>query len=97
MPNGRGAAACSIASGLIVGESLVGVAMAAIIGGSGNPAPLALVGEGFAPAAAWIGLAVFALVAAGFAKRTLTGGRTMKINTTAGTITGGRPRPHPHP
>ena len=62
-----------IASGLIVGESLVGVAMAAVIGGTGNPAPLALAGEDFAPAAAWIGLAVFALVAAGFAKRTLKG------------------------
>jgi putative OPT family oligopeptide transporter len=60
-----------IASGLIVGESLVGVAMAAIIGASGSPAPLALVGEGFAPMAAWAGLAVFGLVAAGFAARTL--------------------------
>jgi putative OPT family oligopeptide transporter len=62
-----------IASGLIVGESLVGVAMAAIIGASGSPAPLALVGEGFAPVAAWAGLAVFGLVAAGFAARTLRG------------------------
>jgi len=60
-----------IASGLIVGESLVGVAMAAIIGASGSPAPLALVGEGFAPVAAWAGLAVFGVVAGGFAARTL--------------------------
>jgi putative OPT family oligopeptide transporter len=60
-----------IASGLIVGESLVGVAMAAIIGGTGRAAPLALVGEGFAPVAAWAGLAVFAAVAAGFSARTL--------------------------
>jgi putative OPT family oligopeptide transporter len=60
-----------LASGLIVGESLVGVAMAAIIGGTGRPEPLALVGEGFAPVAAWAGLAVFGLVAAGFSARTL--------------------------
>jgi len=64
-----------IASGLIVGESLVGVAMAAIIGATGSPAPLALVGEGFAPVAAWAGLAVFALVAGGFAARTLRAGQ----------------------
>jgi len=60
-----------LASGLIVGESLVGVALAAIIGGTGRPEPLALVGEGFAPVAAWAGLAVFGLVAAGFSARTL--------------------------
>jgi putative OPT family oligopeptide transporter len=60
-----------IASGLIVGESLVGVAMAAVIGATGRPAPLALVGEGFASVAAWAGLAVFGLAAGGFAARTL--------------------------
>jgi putative OPT family oligopeptide transporter len=60
-----------IASGLIVGESLVGVAMAAVIGASGSQAPLALVGPSFAPVADWAGLAVFALVAAGFAARIL--------------------------
>jgi putative OPT family oligopeptide transporter len=37
-----------LASGLIVGESLVGVALAAVIGLSGKEAPLALVGEGLA-------------------------------------------------
>jgi putative OPT family oligopeptide transporter len=60
-----------IASGLIVGESLAGVAIAAVIGATGEQAPLALVGDDFAPVASWAGLAVFACVAAGFAFRTL--------------------------
>ncbi len=45
-----------LASGLIVGESLMGLLLAALIGFSGQDAPLALVGEGFAPAM-WLGLA----------------------------------------
>ncbi len=56
-----------LASGFIVGESLMGVAMAALIGASGSQAPLALVGDAFAPDAAWLGLAVFAGVAMWFA------------------------------
>ncbi len=56
-----------IASGFIVGESLVGVGMAAVIGASGSQAPLAVVGEGFAGMAGWLGLAVFAAVWLGFA------------------------------
>jgi len=60
-----------LASGLIVGESLVGVLMAAVIGATGSEAPLALVGDGFATAASWLGLAVFALVAVLFYRRTL--------------------------
>ncbi len=59
-----------IASGFIVGESLVGVAMAAVIGASGSQAPLALVGEGFAGPAAWLGLVAFCVVGAGFAVST---------------------------
>ncbi len=58
-----------IASGLIVGESLVGVAMAAIIGATGSQAPLALVGAGFDDVAQWLGLAVFAAVAIAFWRR----------------------------
>ena len=58
-----------IASGLIVGESLVGVAMAAIIGASGSQAPLAIVGAGFNDVAQWLGLAVFAVVAIAFWRR----------------------------
>jgi putative OPT family oligopeptide transporter len=38
-----------VASGLIVGESLVGVLMAALIVATDNQAPIALVGDGFAP------------------------------------------------
>ncbi len=51
-----------IASGFIVGESLVGVGMAAVIGISGSQSPLAVVGDGFAGAAGWLGLVVFAAV-----------------------------------
>ncbi len=57
-----------LASGFIVGESLVGVGMAAVIGGSGSQAPLALVGGAFEATASWIGLAVFVSVAVWFAR-----------------------------
>jgi putative OPT family oligopeptide transporter len=67
-PNKRGVL---IASGLIVGESLIGVLMAAVIGFSGRDAPLALVGADFDATARWFGLAVFALVAVMFARRVL--------------------------
>ena len=50
-----------LASGLIVGESVIGVVIAAIVAFSGKPAPLALVSPGFADAAMWIGGIVFAL------------------------------------
>lgn len=54
-----------MATGLIVGESLFGVAFAAIVGATQNDNPLAVVGEGFAPVALVAGLAVFvALIAA---------------------------------
>ena len=55
-----------LASGFIVGESLVGVAIAAVIGASGRQAPLAIVGAGFETAADWLGLAVFLTLAGGF-------------------------------
>jgi membrane protein implicated in regulation of membrane protease activity len=58
-----------IASGFIVGESLVGVAMAAVIGATGSESPLAVVGGGFAPTAQWISLAVFCAVALWFGRR----------------------------
>ena len=60
-----------IASGLIVGESLVGVLMAAIIGGSGSEAPLAIAGEDFAGMASYLGLAVFVMVAVLFWRRVM--------------------------
>ena len=55
-----------LASGLIVGESLIGVLLAGIVVffGNGNTAPLALVGDSFAGPAQWIGLAAFALTVA---------------------------------
>ncbi|WP_310053801.1 OPT family oligopeptide transporter [Agrilutibacter niabensis] len=44
-----------LASGMIVGEGLIGVVIAAIVAFSGMDAPLALVGSDFANAAVWIG------------------------------------------
>ncbi|MCY1516311.1 oligopeptide transporter, OPT family [compost metagenome] len=67
-PNRRGVL---IASGLIVGESLVGVLMAAIIGAAGTEAPLAIAGEDFARTASYLGLAVFVFVAVLFWRRVL--------------------------
>ncbi len=60
-----------IASGLIVGESLVGVVMAAIIGAAGTDAPLAIAGEDFARTASFLGLAVFVAVAVLFWRRVM--------------------------
>ncbi|MGB3070415.1 MAG: oligopeptide transporter, OPT family [Ottowia sp.] len=57
-----------LASGLIVGESLMGLLIAALIGFSGKDAPLAIVGDGFAPAM-WLGLLGFAGLCAFFYKR----------------------------
>jgi putative OPT family oligopeptide transporter len=51
-----------LASGLIVGESVIGVVIAAIVAFSGQAAPLALVGPGFAEIAMGIGGAAFAAV-----------------------------------
>ncbi|QNN56286.1 oligopeptide transporter, OPT family [Diaphorobacter ruginosibacter] len=59
-----------LASGLIVGESLMGLLIAAIIGFSGQNAPLALVDDGFA-AAPWLGLAYFIMLAAVLYRRVL--------------------------
>ncbi len=67
-PNRRGVL---IASGLIVGESLVGVLMAGIIGAAGTDAPLAIAGEDFSVAASYLGLAVFILVAVMFWRRVM--------------------------
>ncbi len=53
-----------VASGLIVGESLFGVLLAAIIVFTGEPTPLALVGDGFANASTVLGVLVFIAVTA---------------------------------
>jgi len=51
-----------LASGLIVGESIIGVLVAAIVVFSGKPAPLALVGDSFENASVWIGTIAFVAV-----------------------------------
>ena len=61
-----------LASGFIVGESLMGVAIAAVIGGTGAEDALALVGPDFAVAAEWLGAAAFVLVCAGFVRTILS-------------------------
>jgi putative OPT family oligopeptide transporter len=54
-----------LASGMIVGEGLLGVAMAALAVFSGKDAPLALVGADFADKALWIGGIGFVLAVGG--------------------------------
>ena len=49
-----------LASGLIVGESLLAVIFAGVVAFSGKDAPIALVGKGFQTPAIWIGSIVFA-------------------------------------
>ncbi|WP_343162692.1 oligopeptide transporter, OPT family [Oleiagrimonas sp. C23AA] len=51
-----------MASGLIVGESIIGVIIAAIVVFSHHETPLALVGKGFASTSIWLGGLAFALV-----------------------------------
>jgi putative OPT family oligopeptide transporter len=54
-----------VASGLIVGESLFGVALAGVIVATNNGTPLAIVGDAFAPYANAIGALAFAAVSVG--------------------------------
>ena len=51
-----------LASGLIVGESLMGILVAALVVVTGKQEPIALVGETFEPIAGWLGAGVFAVV-----------------------------------
>ena len=64
-PEGTRRLGVLMASGLIVGESLVGVLLAALVVFSGKAAPLALVGDDFAYAAVWAGGIVFAVTITG--------------------------------
>ena len=69
-PTPAGAAAMKqlgvlLASGLIVGESLLGVVFAALVAFSGNPYPIGLAGPRFETASLWIGGIAFALVTYG--------------------------------
>ncbi len=61
-----------LASGFIVGESLMGVAIAGVIGATGNEDALAVVGSGFTAAATWLGAAAFVLVCLGFCRAVLS-------------------------
>jgi putative OPT family oligopeptide transporter len=62
-PEARKQLGVLLASGMIVGEGLVGVLIAALVAFSGKDFPLALVGDQFADhAAVWIGGAAFATV-----------------------------------
>lgn len=60
------------ASGLIVGESIIGVLLAGVIvvsvSNGGSDSPLALVGKDFADTAEWLGLLVFAVTLGIFSK-----------------------------
>jgi putative OPT family oligopeptide transporter len=58
-----------IASGLIVGESLVGVLMAGLIVAADNQAPIALVGDSFATTADWLAGIFFLLACADLYRR----------------------------
>ncbi|MCW1403101.1 oligopeptide transporter, OPT family [Novosphingobium sp. MW5] len=51
-----------LATGLVVGDSLFGLAFAGAVAVAGDPEKLAIVGEGFAPTAEWIGLAAVAAI-----------------------------------
>ncbi len=53
-----------LASGLIVGESLLAVIFAGVVGFSGKQNPIAVVGDSFATPAIWIGGIVFAVTIA---------------------------------
>lgn len=58
-PEGAKRMGTLLATGLIVGESLFGVLFAGIVAATGTEEPLALVGDGFATLAQWLGLLVF--------------------------------------
>lgn len=64
------------ASGMIVGESLMGVLLAGVIvisvTSGGSEAPLRMVGEGFGSTAEWLGLLVNILLIIEFARRVIT-------------------------
>ena len=51
-----------LASGLIVGESLLGVVFAAAVAFSGKAYPIALVGDRFETVSPWLGVVAFALI-----------------------------------
>jgi putative OPT family oligopeptide transporter len=62
-PEGTKQLGVLLASGLIVGESIIGVVLSAIVVFSGIAAPLALVGAGFGPTAITLGGLAFVITA----------------------------------
>ena len=54
-----------LASGMIVGESLIGVLLAALVVFSGRAAPLGVVGDEFATASVWFGAVAFVVAMSG--------------------------------
>jgi putative OPT family oligopeptide transporter len=59
-----------LATGLVVGDSLFALVNAGLVGALGDPEKLALVGEGFAPVAEWIGIAAMVALLVGAYART---------------------------
>ena len=64
-----------LASGLIVGESLWGVALAGLIVATGKSEPLAVIGAGFETLAVWIGLLAFGIITAALYRWIMTTAR----------------------
>jgi putative OPT family oligopeptide transporter len=62
-PEGAERMGVLLATGLIVGESLFGVALAGLVVGSGSDSPLAVTGEGYAPTALLLAPLLFAALA----------------------------------
>ncbi len=54
-----------VATGFIVGESLFGVLLAAIVAATGKESPLAVVGDGFLHTSEWLGAIIFVLLIGG--------------------------------
>jgi len=70
-PDGHNDIGTMLASGMIVGESLMGVAIAAVAGATGRDDSLALVGPGFAPISTALALLTFIGVAIWFSRQVL--------------------------
>jgi len=64
-----------MATGLIVGESLFGVAFAGVVAASGSDSPLAVMGKGFAPVALVGGTLLFIALTAALYRSTAKAGR----------------------
>jgi len=75
-PDGHSDIGTMLASGMIVGESLMGVAIAAVAGATGRDDSLALVGAGFAPISTGLALLTFIGVAIWFSRQVLRARRT---------------------